>query len=182
MFNRLKMSRNQTKQRILLVLLLVMVVHLPYCTEKKNDSLNSHLQSAPDFVLTDLNGRSGKLSDYRGKVIILDFWATWCAPCRILIPLFRDLYSKYKDSDFEVIGVAMDRGGAKVVKPFVEKHAINYPNFIGNEEVATKYGGLRGIPTTFIITKEGRIYKKYVGVPPNPRSVFEADVKSLLSL
>ena len=179
---RLKMLRNRTNQWIIFVLLLVMIVHLPYCSEKKSESLNTNLQSAPDFILTDLNGRSGRLSDYRGKVIILDFWATWCAPCRLLIPLFKDLYSKYRDSGFEVIGVAMDRGGEKVVKPFVEKHEIDYPNFIGNQEVVRNYGGLRGIPTTFVITKEGRIYKKYVGVPPNPLSVFETDVKSLLSL
>ena len=174
--------QRQWKQRMCLVLLWVMMVFLPFCSEKKSESLNSDLQPAPDFVLTDLNGRSGKLSDYRGKVIILDFWATWCAPCRMLIPLFKELYARYKDSGVEVIGVAMDRGGVKVVKPFVEKHEINYKNFIGDHKVALEFGGLRGIPTTFIITKEGRIFKKYVGVPPNFKFVFENDVKSLLSM
>ncbi len=157
------------------------------CTQEKNEtstpmpSATPTLQPAPDFTLTDLNGKSGKLSDYRGKIVILDFWATWCGPCRMLIPHFADLYKRYKGSGLEIVGVAMDQGGAKVVKPFVEKHSMDYPNFIGNNQVAMLYGGLRGIPTTFLITRDGRIYKKYVGVPPNPLVTFENDIKSLLS-
>lgn len=156
------------------------------CSREQKDNTatttNTSLQLAPDFTLTDLKGKSGKLSDYRGKVIILDFWATWCGPCRMLIPHFEDLYKRYKGSGLEIIGVAMDQGGAQVVKPFVEKHSMAYPNFIGNNQVAMQYGGLRGIPTTFLITRDGRIYKKYVGVPPNPLVTFETDIKSMLSL
>jgi cytochrome c biogenesis protein CcmG/thiol:disulfide interchange protein DsbE len=99
----------------------------------------------------------------------------------MLIPHFADLYKRYKGSGLEIVGVAMDQGGEKVVKPFVAKHSIDYPNYIGNNQVAMLYGGLRGIPTTFLITRDGRIYKKYVGVPPNPLVTFENDIKSLLS-
>lgn len=175
------MKRKSAILNILFLLFLVGTSFL-HCSKREKESSNTSLQPAPDFVLTDLNGKNGKLSDYHGKVIILDFWATWCGPCRKLIPHFIDLYEKYEDSGFEVIGIAMDRGGARAVKPFVEKHKIKYTNFIGNSNVVRKFGGIQGIPTTFVITKEGRIYKKYVGVPPNPRTVFETDIQSLLSL
>ena len=175
------MSTRQ-KQYSFLFVLLLLIGYCIRCSEGQKETANSNLQVAPDFTLTDLNGRSGKLSDYRGKVVILDFWATWCGPCRMLIPHFKDLHARYKGNGFEVVGVAMDRGGLRVVKPFVEKHAINYTNYLGNTDVAMKYGGLRGIPTTFVLTKDGRIFKKYVGVPPNPGVTFENDIRSLLSL
>jgi thiol-disulfide isomerase/thioredoxin len=170
------------KQYGFLFILLLLIGYCIRCSNGQKETTDSDLQLAPDFTLTDLNGRSGKLSDYRGKVIILDFWATWCGPCRMLIPYFKNLHEKYKDAGFEVVGVAMDRGGSKVVRPFVDKHSIHYTNYIGNHEVAMKYGGLQGIPTTFVLTREGRIFKKYVGVPPNPGATFEHDIRSLLSL
>lgn len=173
--------QNKHRHWICVIVLTLLAGNMLSCSKEQSQATNSTLRLAPDFTLSNLEGRAGKLSDYRGKVLILDFWATWCGPCRILIPHFKSLYDQYKDAGFEVIGIAMDHGGVKVVKPFVEKHEINYPNFIGNNEVAMKYGGLRGIPTTFIITQDGRIYKKYVGVPPNPRNTFETDIKSLLS-
>lgn len=173
--------KKKVRNWYLVILITLLAVNLISCSKEQGHTETSSLQAAPDFTLKDLQGRSGKLSDYRGKVLILDFWATWCGPCRMLIPHFKALHDQYKDSGFEVIGIAMDHGGTKVVKPFVEKHEIKYLNFIGTNEVAMKYGGLRGIPTTFIITRDGRIYKKYVGVPPNPRDTFETDIKSLLS-
>lgn len=170
------------KQWSLFLFVLIVTVNGMRCSGRQKEATHADLQIAPDFTLNDLNGRTGKLSDYRGKVIILDFWATWCGPCHMLIPHFNDLYTKYKEAGFEIVGVALDQGGAKLVKPFVEKHSIAYTNFIGNHDVAMKYGGLRGIPTTFVLTKEGRIFKKYVGVPPNPRDTFENDIRTLLSL
>ena len=179
------MKRYRIHLKPTLFVLLILGGSFLSCSKEQKDNTstttNSSLQLAPDFVLTDLNGRSGKLSDYRGKVVILDFWATWCGPCKMLIPHFLELYQKYKGSGLEIVGVAMDQGGAKVVKPFVDKHGIPYPNFIGNNQVAMQYGGLRGIPTTYLITKDGRIFKKYVGVPPNPKLTFENEIKSLLS-
>jgi len=164
----------------IILLLPVLAVSLFHCSGGEKENTNSDMQLAAEWALPDLNGKTGKLSDYRGKVLILDFWATWCGPCRTLIPHFKSLHDQYKDSGFEVIGIAMDQGGVKVVKPFVEKHEINYPNYIGNNKVAVQYGGLRGIPTTFVVTRDGRIYKKYVGVPPNARNTFETDIKALL--
>jgi thiol-disulfide isomerase/thioredoxin len=112
---------------------------------------------APEFSLTDLNGKTVNLSQYKGKVIILDFWATWCPPCRSEIPHFIDLYNRYQDKGLVVIGIALDDEGAKVVKPFVDEYKINYPVILGNADVQKAYGGIQGIPTTFIINKNGTL-------------------------
>jgi len=174
-------QRGRKQWGSLLCLFLLVGSHFR-CSGGSEEASDANLRLAPDFVLRDVNGRNRKLSGYRGKVVILDFWATWCAPCRMVIPHFVDLYEQYRGSGLEVIGVAMDPGGAKVVKPFVEEYGVSYTTFIGNWDVARRYGGLRGIPTIFVITREGRIFRRYVGVPPNPRDVFERDVTSLLSL
>ncbi|MBI1953558.1 MAG: TlpA family protein disulfide reductase [Candidatus Omnitrophica bacterium] len=134
---------------------------------------------AADFQLTDLAGKPVSLSASRGKVVILDFWATWCPPCREEIPHFKALYAKYKTKGVEIIGVALDRGGLAVVKPFAASAGINYPVVLGTREVVRAYGGVRGIPTTFVIDRQGGIVRKYVGY--QPPEVFERDVKNLLA-
>lgn len=132
---------------------------------------------APDFTLKDLEGKTVKLSDFKGKVIILDFWATWCPPCRMEIPHFRALYGKYKSKGLEIIGVSLDRSGVEDVKRFAKNNQINYPLLMGNESVAILYGNIRAIPTTFVIDRKNKIVKKYIGY--NDMEVFEADIKKL---
>ncbi|MCF7807985.1 MAG: TlpA family protein disulfide reductase [Candidatus Marinimicrobia bacterium] len=133
-------------------------------------------QEAPDFTLTDINGEQLSLSDYSGKVIILNFWATWCGPCKMEIPDFIDLQEKYGE-DLVIIGVSLDQSGPKAVVPFAEKYEINYPVVYGSGKVVQDYGGVRGIPTTFIIDRDLNIQRKYVGY--RDRSIFENDVLSL---
>ena len=96
------------------------------------------------------------LSDYRGKVVLLDFWATWCGPCRIEIPWFMDLERKNKDQGFEVLGVSMDDEGWEVVKPFLAELGVNYRVVMGNDSTAQAYGGVDALPTTFLIDREAR--------------------------
>lgn len=134
---------------------------------------------APDFKLYDLDKNEVSLKSFKGKVVLLDFWATWCYPCRIEIPHFISLYDEYNESGLEVVGIALDRDGASAVKPFAEKEGMNYTIVIGNVSVTEDYGGIRSIPTTFMIDKKGIVYSKYVGVPRDI-SVFERDVKELL--
>jgi cytochrome c biogenesis protein CcmG/thiol:disulfide interchange protein DsbE len=133
---------------------------------------------APDFSLKDISGLEKKLSDFKDKVLIIDFWATWCPPCRAEIPHFIDLYNQYKDKGLEIIGIALDLKGERVVPPFAAENKINYTILLGNEEVADLYGGIAAIPTTFIVDKDGNIRKKYIGY--NEKEVFEKVVKELL--
>jgi peroxiredoxin len=121
-------------------------------------------KTAPDFTLKDADGKIVRLSDYRGKVVLLDFWATWCGPCKIEIPWFKEFQRKYKDQGFEVIGVSMDEDGWQAVKPFASDMAINYRLVIGDDSTAQAYGGVDALPTTFVIDRKGKIAAVHVGV------------------
>ena len=142
-----------------------------------SEDTNTDFRSAPDFTLLDIHGNEKKLSDFKDKVIILDFWATWCPPCRMEIPHFIDLYNEYKDEGLEVIGVALDRNVERV-GPFAEEIGINYTVLLGNRDVTDLYGGIMSIPTTFILDRDGKIRKKYIGY--RDKEVFEKDIKELL--
>ncbi len=119
--------------------------------------------TAPTFSLTDLNGRPLNSSDYRGKVILLDFWATWCAPCRTEIPQFVQLQKKYGDEGFQMIGISMD-DAPKPVREFYDEFKLNYPVAMGDEKTAEAYGGVLGLPINILIGRDGRIYAKHTGV------------------
>lgn len=134
---------------------------------------------APDFALKSTEGKMVKLSDYRGKVVILDFWATWCPPCRAEIPDFVSLYSQYRDKGFQMLGISLDEGGLKDVVPFMKDHAMNYPVVLGTQDVVSAYGGIRGIPTTFVIDKNGHVRASFVGY--RQASVFENMLKQLIA-
>ena len=135
-------------------------------------------EPAPSFTLKDLNGENVSLSDFSGKVVILDFWATWCPPCKAEIPHFVELSEQYQGKGLAIVGVSLDREGVDVVKPFVQKFGIEYPVLISDGQVTKAYGGINSIPTTFVIDSAGNIRKKYVGY--RDKSVFEADIKELL--
>jgi cytochrome c biogenesis protein CcmG/thiol:disulfide interchange protein DsbE len=135
-------------------------------------------QSAPDFSLKDLDGSIVRLSNYRGKVVIVNFWATWCPPCREEIPDFVDLFTVYSGRGLVILGIGLDREGEKALKPFAEKNRIAYPLLVGNAEIARAWGGIDAIPATFIIDRQGIVRKQYVGF--RPKSVFEGDVVPLL--
>ena len=133
---------------------------------------------APEFSLTDITGKPLKLSDFQGKVILLDFWATWCGPCRIEIPGFIQLQKRYAEQGFTMIGISMDDSPEPVVD-FYRQLQMNYPVAVGNDRLGELYGGMPGLPTTFVIGRDGRIYAKHVGA--YDLSVFEAEIKTLLA-
>jgi thiol-disulfide isomerase/thioredoxin len=131
------------------------------------------LPDAPDVTFKDLNGDEVRLSQFRGKVVLVNFWATWCEPCRFEIPSLIQFQQKYGDRGFVVLGVAMDDEGKSVVEPFVRKEqwdvggknvAMTYPIALGNDDVAGKFGGLLGIPTSVLISRDGKIVKRIVGL------------------
>jgi peroxiredoxin len=135
-------------------------------------------KSAPDFELKDANGHTVRLSDYRGKVVLLDFWATWCGPCKIEIPWFQEFERQNKDKGFAVLGVAMDEEGWDVVKPFAQYMNINYRLVIGNDSIAEQFGGVDALPTTFLIDREGKIAAVHVGL--SGKRDFEDGIRELL--
>ena len=141
-------------------------------------SAKTGFKPAPEFSLKDASGIERKLSDFKGSVVIIDFWATWCPPCREEIPHFVELYNKYKDQGLKIIGVSMDQNPQKVIPGFIEKNKINYTILFGEDNVYDLYGGINAIPTTFVVDKDGNIVRKYIGY--RGKRVFEQDIKELL--
>jgi thiol-disulfide isomerase/thioredoxin len=148
----------------------------PLATQRAEASTNHPF--APQFSLTDISGQKLSLADYKGKVVLLDFWATWCGPCRIEIPEFVQLQKRYRDQGLAVIGISMDDGPAPV-REFYKQFNMDYPVALGDDKLAELYGGILGLPTTMVIGRDGRIYAKHVGA--TDISVFEAEIRELLA-
>jgi thiol-disulfide isomerase/thioredoxin len=132
---------------------------------------------APDFTLPRLDGQDLRLSSYRGKVVLLDFWATWCDPCREETPHFVELQQAYGDRGLQIIGVSMD-DSPDPVRPFYQQFHMNYPVVMGTAKTGELYGGVLGLPIAFLIGRDGPIYAKHVGA--TDPAVFEKDIKILL--
>jgi peroxiredoxin len=135
-------------------------------------------QVAPDFSLASLDGTTLKLSNFRGKAVLLNFWATWCEPCKVEMPWFVDLQKKYGPQGLQVLGVAMDDTGAKEISDFAKKMGVNYPIVLGKEAVGDQYGGLPYLPSTFYIDREGKVVDRVYGLVS--RSEIEADIQKAL--
>ena len=150
------------------------------------------MKPVSDLVLKDLNDKQVSLKDYAGKVVLVNFWATWCDPCRTEIPWLMELRKKYNDKGFEVLGVAMDDEGKNVVQPFVEKERfevngqklpMDYPILlVGDSDAADKFlggiGGIVGLPTSVLVSRDGKRVKNTIG-PVDPEKL-ERDIQSLL--
>ena len=180
-----------------LVLSLMVVVWINGCGSNDNDkaaragvkaSVSSNktavaadnLVPAYNFTLETLDGKQVSLKDFKGKALMLNIWDTWCPPCRKEIPDFVELYSEYKSKGLEILGVAGGQNGVEAVAKFIKDNNMNYLNALATPELINGFGGVRSIPTTFMIDKNGNIYKKYVGA--RPKEVFEGDIKDILNL
>mgnify|MGYP000240225638 FL=1 len=136
-------------------------------------------KKAPEFKLKDSDGKVVTLADYKGKAVLLNFWATWCGPCKVEIPWFIEFEQKFKDKGFAVLGVAMDEEGWEVVKPYIAEKKVNYRILGGDDSTAQLYGGVESLPTTFLIDKKGMIAGVHVGLVS--KSEYEKDILALLS-
>jgi thiol-disulfide isomerase/thioredoxin len=148
-------------------------------------SENPDIKPAPAVTFKDLDGKDVTLAQYKGTLVLVDFWATWCDPCYVEIPWLIEMQQKYAAKGFTVLGVAMDEEGKSAVTPFLAKERfnvngqklpMNYPIVIGNDDVADKFGGLLGYPTGFLVTRDGKIVKKFQGL-----TSFEEITKSIES-
>ena len=134
-------------------------------------------KTAPNFTLSDSKGAAVRLSDYKGKVVLLDFWATWCHGCKTEIPWYMEFQNKYKDKGLAVIGVSMDDDGWKSVKPFLEEQKMNYAVVIGNEALAKLYS-VDALPVTLLIDRNGKIAVSHVAMVE--KDAFEKEIRALL--
>ncbi len=133
---------------------------------------------APDFSLRGLDGDRYMLSEMRGTVVLIDFWATWCGPCRMSMPIFASLYDQYSHDEFTVWGIGLD--GEASLRPFVQREGTPYPILIGDTNVQRSYG-VRSIPTTLLIDKKGHVAYRHIGVRPGLEETLKREIAELLS-
>jgi thiol-disulfide isomerase/thioredoxin len=132
----------------------------------------------PDFALQDLEGNVVRLSDYAGQTVLINFWATWCGPCKIELPDLVDIQKDLGDKNFVVIGVSLDRTGPAPVRRFVERAGLNYPILMGNQDVVIQYGNFQIIPTSFLLAPNHEKVKEYTGLVPKKQLV--TDIQKVL--
>jgi peroxiredoxin len=160
--------------RNVVVACLVILALAAGCTSKDKGAATS---AAPDFTLEDLFGRSVKLSDQKGKVVLVEFWATWCPPCRESIPTLEKLHTQYAARGLVILAVSVDEGSWDSVKKFVAEHKMTYPVLKGTDDVTQKYM-VRLIPSMFLVDKEGNIKKQFMGGGNDDK--LEQEIKALL--
>jgi len=178
-------NRNSIGWIVFVIVAIVALVSAPYAARRaglvhevvKPDLLTG--KPAPEFGLASLEGKTIHLSDYRGKAVLLNFWATWCAPCKVEIPWFEELQKQYGPQGLQIVGVATrDESSPQEIAEFAKKIGVNYPILVGNEAVASAYGGVPFLPSTFFINREGKVVGKIFGV--RGRSEIEAEIKLCL--
>jgi len=135
---------------------------------------------APDFTAVDNSGATVRLSDFRGKVIVLNFWATWCPPCTHEIPWFVEFQQKYGDAGLAVVGISLDDDGWKSVSPFLLQMGVNYPVIMGDKQITRLYGGMNSLPATVIVDRSGRVAANHVGLISHDD--FESGIRAMLNL
>ena len=141
-----------------------LLLFLAACSHPRELKSEGQRQKAPNFTLKDADGNPVNLTDYRGKVVLVNFWATWCGPCEVEIPWFVEFEQKYRDQGFAVLGLSMDDDGWKAVRPYIASHKINYRVMIASEVVSQQFGDIDSLPTSFVLDRQGRIATNHVGL------------------
>lgn len=164
--------------RIVFIAIMVLLVSSS-CTKGKKQAMKG--DEAPDFTLSDLNGSDVRLSDLRGKVVLIEFWATWCPPCRESIPAMNEIYKRYNEKGLVILGISVDKGQnvAEDIRAFVKEYSILYPVLIDSKNINNLYG-VYSIPTTFLIDKDGKVILKNIGFSPELEDKLSKEIERLL--
>lgn len=167
--------------QIIVVLCLFAVAFSSASCRKSERSVVVEEGKAPDFTLSDVSGKKVTLSELRGKVILVEFWATWCPPCKDAVPEMNKLYEKYKGKDVQVLAISVDQGGDVVSKlnSFIREHRVNYPVLVDDKKVNVSYG-VANVPVAFIVDKEGKVAKKHIGFMDELAERISQDIEALL--
>lgn len=173
-------KRNFAVWTVIIVAVSLMLFIAPYAARRRagdNGGNGAELKgrTAPDFTLESLDGKTVRLSDYRGKAVLLNFWATWCQPCKIEMPWFEELQKEYGAQGLQVVGVAMDDASKEDIAKFAKEMGVNYPILIGKESVGDAYGGVQFLPSTFFIDRDGKVVDRIFGL--RSRGEIEDDIK-----
>jgi thiol-disulfide isomerase/thioredoxin len=176
---------------LLLLLMFIVTTNFSACNSgaanSKSAVSSESKPNEPDVTFKSLEGQDVPIAGLKGKVVVVNFWATWCEPCRVEIPWMIGFQQKYADKGFTVVGIAMDDEGKSVVAPYVQTTkfdvdgqslTMNYPIVLGNDDIASKFGGLIGFPTTIVISRDGKVQKRYIGLADE--ADLEKEIKGLL--
>lgn len=166
------------RRLFLVILALTAAFSLFSCSKSKNNAVFGN--SAPDFTLNDLNGNKVTLSSMKGRVVMVEFWATWCPPCKESIPELNKLYNKYKDKGFTVLAISVDKGlDSAELAGFARDYSLTYPVLLDNGKASSSYG-VGSIPTSFMIDKNGRMVSKHMGYDPDLLESLSKEIETLL--
>jgi thiol-disulfide isomerase/thioredoxin len=175
----MKEASSYLRLRVGTALLFLLLVPACQGTSTTSEQRNGQeLGRAPEFQLRNLDGDDVRFSDFAGQVAVVNFWASWCAPCRIEIPHLIELYSRYRSQGLVILGIAVDSAGTQGLRELVHEMAMNYPVLIADDQVVADYGGIFGIPATFVIDREGLIRNRHVGLAKE--SLLEEEILGLL--
>jgi thiol-disulfide isomerase/thioredoxin len=165
---------------VVVAVVVALMLYLGFHMARRSSSTARLTQStvAPDFSLESLEGKSMRLSDLRGKAVLLNFWATWCGPCKIEMPWFVDLQKEYGTQGLQIVGVAMDEASKEDIAKFAKDMGVNYPILIGKEAVGDAYGGVPALPESFFIGRDGKVVDKIIGL--KGKSEIEDSIKKAL--
>jgi peroxiredoxin len=167
---------------VAMVVSLMLVFGFNMARKTKNNSVpgpQTKGDTAPDFTLQTLDGKTMRLSDLRGQAVLLNFWATWCAPCKIEMPWFVELQKQYGSQGFQIVGVAMDDASPKEIAGFAKEMGVNYPVLLGKESVGDAYGGVQFLPENFYIDRNGKLVARAFGL--KSRSEIEDEIKTIIA-
>jgi peroxiredoxin len=166
---------------VLVTLMLAFGLHMARRSSEERAAVDARMkgQPAPDFTLQSLDGKTVHLSDFRGKAVLLNFWATWCQPCKIEMPWFAELQKQYGPEGLQVVGIAMDDASPGDIAKFARDLGVNYPVLLGKEAVGDAYGGVQFLPATFYIGRDGKVVDRVFGL--KSRGEIEDDIKKSLA-